>query len=93
MTCRGPAGEPRITPTYRHQIEDYLRAALRHGLQALRCEEPRVVRADEPLPEPATEIGDWQDSPFSLTHYLPSAGRASGGHPHLVIWHFHLPAS
>jgi hypothetical protein len=61
--------------------------------QVKRCEEPRVVRADEPLPEPATEIGDWQDWPFSLTDYLPSAGRASGGRPHLVIWHFQLPAS
>jgi ubiquinone/menaquinone biosynthesis C-methylase UbiE len=92
MTCRGPAGEPRIAPTYRHQLGDYLRAALRHGLQVKRCEEPRVVRADEPLPEPATWIGDWQDWPFSLTDYLPSAGRAAGGRPHLVIWHFHMPA-
>jgi ubiquinone/menaquinone biosynthesis C-methylase UbiE len=92
MTTRGPAGEPRIAPTYRHQLGDYLRAALRHGLQVKRCEEPRVIRADEPLPEPATEIGDWQDWPFSLTDYLPSAGRASGGRPHLVIWHFQLPA-
>ena len=92
MTTRGPAGEPRIAPTYRHQLGDYLRAALRHGLQVKRCEEPRVVRADEPLPEPATGIGDWQDWPFSLTDYLPSAQRASGGRPHLVIWHFQLPA-
>jgi len=58
-----------------------------------RCEEPRVPGADEPLPEPATGIGDWQDWPFSLTDYLPSAQRASGGRPHLVIWHFQLPAS
>ena len=92
MTTRGPEGEPRIAPTYRHQPGDYLRAALRKGLQVKRCEEPRVVRADEPLPEPATEIGDWQDWPFSLTDYLPSAGRASGGRPDLVIWHFRLPA-
>jgi ubiquinone/menaquinone biosynthesis C-methylase UbiE len=92
MTTRGPEGEPRIAPTYRHQLGDYLRAALRKGLQVKRCEELRVVRADEPLPEPATEIGDWQDWPFSLTDYLPSAGRAAGGRPDLVIWHFQLPA-
>ena len=92
MTTRGPAGEPLVAPTHRHQLGDYLRAALGHGLQVRRCEEPRVVRADEPLPEPATGIGDWQDWPFSLTDYLPSAGRASGGRPHLVIWHFQLPA-
>jgi ubiquinone/menaquinone biosynthesis C-methylase UbiE len=92
MTCRGPAGEPLVAPTYRHQLGDYLRAALSNGLQVKRCEEPRVVRADEPLPEPATEIGDWQDWPFSLMDYLPSAGPAAGGRPELVIWHFQLPA-
>src|SRR5215469_9368386 len=91
MTTRGPAGEPRIAPTYRHHVGDYLRAALRHGLQVKRCEEPRVVSANEPLTEPATEIGDWQDWPFSLTDYLPSAALAAGGRPHLVIWHFQLP--
>src|SRR5215471_13263383 len=31
MTTRGPAGEPCIAPTYRHQLGDYLRAALRHA--------------------------------------------------------------
>ena len=93
MTARGPAGEPRIAPTYRHQLGDYLRPALSLGLQVRRCEEPRVVRADEPLPEPATEIGDWQDWPFSLMDYLPSAERAAGGRPHLVIWHFQRPAN
>lgn len=92
MTTRGPAGEPRIAPTYRHQLGDYLRPALRLGLQVRRCEEPRVASADEPPAEPATEIGDWQDWPFSLGDYLPSATRAAGGRPHLVIWHFHLPA-
>jgi ubiquinone/menaquinone biosynthesis C-methylase UbiE len=99
MTTRGPAGEPRIAPTYRHQLGDYLRAALSNGMQVKRCEEPRVVRANEPqwtiaptlLTEPTTEIGDWKDWPFSLMNYLPTAARASGGRPHLVIWHFQLP--
>jgi SAM-dependent methyltransferase len=91
MTTRGPAGEPRIAPTYRHQVGDYLRAALRNGLQVKRCEEPRVVRGDEPPTEPPTEIGDWQAWPFSLMDYLPSAAQASGGRPELVIWHFQLP--
>jgi ubiquinone/menaquinone biosynthesis C-methylase UbiE len=91
MTTLGPAGEPRIAPTYRHQVGDYLRAALMHGLQVKRCEEPRVVSANEPLTEPATEIGDWHYWPFSLMDYLPSAALAAGGRPHLVIWHFQLP--
>jgi ubiquinone/menaquinone biosynthesis C-methylase UbiE len=92
MTTRGPAGEPRIAPSYRHQLGEYLRPALSLGLQVKRCEEPRVVRASEPPAEPAAEIGDWQDWPFSLTDYLPSAQRAAGGRPHLIIWHFQLPA-
>jgi ubiquinone/menaquinone biosynthesis C-methylase UbiE len=92
MTARGPAGEPRIAPSYRHQLGEYLRAALSHGLQVKRCEEPRVVRANESPAEPAAEIGDWQDWLFSLMGYLPSAERAAGGRPHLVIWHFQLPA-
>jgi ubiquinone/menaquinone biosynthesis C-methylase UbiE len=91
MTTRGPAGEPRIAPTYRHQLGDYLRPALSLGLQVKRCEEPRAVTANEPPAEPATEIGDWQDWPFSLMDYLPSAQRAAGSRPHLVIWHFQLP--
>jgi ubiquinone/menaquinone biosynthesis C-methylase UbiE len=92
MTVRGPAGEPRIAPSYRHQLGDYLRPALRLGLQVRRCEEPRATSADGPPPEPAAEIGDWSDWPFSLMDYLPSATRAAGGRPHLVIWHFQLPA-
>jgi ubiquinone/menaquinone biosynthesis C-methylase UbiE len=92
MTARGPEGEPRIAPTYRHQLGDYLRSALSLGLQVRGCEEPRATPTAEPPTEPATEIGDWQDWPFSLMDYLPSATRAAGGRPHLVIWHFQLPA-
>jgi SAM-dependent methyltransferase len=87
-----PGGEPRIAPSYRHQLGDYLRAALRQGLQVKRCEEPRAVAANERPAEPATEIGDWQDWPFSLMDYVASAAQAAGGRPHLVIWHFQLPA-
>jgi hypothetical protein len=48
-----------------------------------------------PAGEPcvAADIGDWQDWPWSLMDYLPSAARAAGGRPSLVIWHFQLPAS
>jgi ubiquinone/menaquinone biosynthesis C-methylase UbiE len=92
MTARGPAGEPLIAPAYRHQLGDYLRAALSIGLQVRRCEEPRATPTAEQPPEPAAEIGDWRDWPFSLMDYLPSAARAADGRPHLVIWHFQLPA-
>ena len=93
ITARGPAGEPCITATYRHQLGDYLRPALSLGLQVRRCEEPRAVPSASRPPEPATEIGAWPDWPWSLMDYLPSAARAAGGRPSLVIWHFQQPAS
>jgi SAM-dependent methyltransferase len=96
ISARGPAGESWIAATYRHPLGDYLRAALSLGLQVRGCEEPGSrqpgQQPDEPLPEPATGIGDWQDWPFSLMDYLPSVARASRGRrPVLVVWHFQLP--
>lgn len=93
IKARGPAGEPCIAATYRHQLGDYLRAALSLGLQVRRCEEPSGTRRGGPPPEPAVQIGDWRDWPWSLMDYLPSAARAAGGRPSLVIWHFQLPAA
>jgi ubiquinone/menaquinone biosynthesis C-methylase UbiE len=93
ITARGPEGEPCIVATYRHQLGDYLRAALSLGLQVRRCEEPRAVRLGGPPLAPATEIGDWRDWPWSLMAYLPSAARTASGRPSLVIWHFQLPAA
>jgi len=58
-----------------------------------RQKEPGAVPSASRPPEPATDIGDWQDWPWSLMNYLPSAARAAGGRPSLVIWHFQLPAS
>jgi SAM-dependent methyltransferase len=92
ITARGPDGEPCIVATYRHQLGDYLRPALSLGLHVRRCEEPNAAPAPGPLPEPAAGIGDWQDWPWSLLAYLPSAARAAWGRPSLVVWHFQLPA-
>ena len=93
ITARGPAGEPCIAATYRHQLGDHLRAALSLGLQLRQCEEPTATKTGAPLPVPATEIGDWPDWPWSLMGYLPSAAQAAGHCPSLVIWHFQLPAA
>ena len=93
IKARGPAGEPYIAPTYRHQLGDYLRAALSLGLQVKRCEEPTATGTGAPLPVSSTEIGDWQFWPWSLMGYLPSGARAAGGCPSLVIWHFQMPAA
>ena len=92
ISARGPEGQRYIAATYRHQLGDYLRPALSLGLQVRRCEEPRAVPSASRPPEPAAGIGDWQDWPWSLMDYLPSAARAAGGRPSLVIWHFQLPA-
>lgn len=93
IKARGPAGEPCVADTYRHPLGDYLRAALSLGFEVRRCEEPGPARPDGPLPEPATGIGEWRDWPWTLMDYLPSAARASGGRPSLVIWHFRRPAA
>ena len=93
ITARGPAGEPCIAATYRHQLGDYLRPTLSLGLQVKRCEEPAATGTGGPLPVPAAQIGDWQYWPWSLMEYLPSAARAAGRCPSLVIWHFQRPAA
>jgi ubiquinone/menaquinone biosynthesis C-methylase UbiE len=93
IKARGPDGEPRIAATYRHQLGDYLRAALSLGLQVRRCEEPAATGTGAPLPVPAGEIGDWRYWPWSLIGYLPLAAQALGRCPSLVIWHFQLPAA
>jgi SAM-dependent methyltransferase len=93
IKARGPAGEPCIATTYRHRLGDYLRPALSLGFQVRRCEEPGTSQSAGPLPEPATKIGDWQDWPWSLMDYLPSAAQAAGCCLGLVIWHFQLPAA
>jgi len=87
----GLAGEPCIVATYRHQLGDDLRAALSLGLQVRRCGEPSAAQPGGPLPKPAAGIGDWRGWPWSLMDCLPSAARAAGGRPSLVIWHFRLP--
>jgi hypothetical protein len=92
ITARGPAGEPRIAATYRHKLGDYLRAALRAGLQVRRCEEPAPSGAGDPLPVPPGEIGDWRYWPWSLLDYVPAAAEAAGRSPSLVVWHFRRPA-
>jgi SAM-dependent methyltransferase len=93
ITVRGPAGEPLLAPSYRHKLGDYPRPALSLGLQVRRCEEPAATGTGDPLPVPADEIGDWQYWPWSLMSYLPSANRAAGLCPSLVIWHFQSPAA
>jgi len=102
IKARGPAGEPRLAVEYLHKLGDYLRPALSLGLQVRRCEELGPGQPDEPwpdepwpepLPEPATEIGDWRDWPWSLMGYLPLAARVANRCRTLVVWHFQLPAA
>jgi hypothetical protein len=93
MPHAGPAVSPGGGfPTASSALRSRTRAALSLGLQVRRCEEPDAVRPGGPLPEPAAEIGSWPDWPWSLMGYLPSAKRAAGPCPSLVIWHFQQPA-
>jgi SAM-dependent methyltransferase len=89
--ARGPAGEPGLTPTYRHTPGDYLRAALPAGLQVRRCEEPRPSLPESP-PPPAVEleVGDWTDWPWTLLPIIPAAAVAAFDKPSTIIWHFQL---
>jgi SAM-dependent methyltransferase len=88
----GPAGEPCLAPTFRHRLGEYLRPALSLGFEVRRCEEPGPHDAPAAtIPAPSQEIGDWLRWPWSLDDYLPSAARASGRTPWLILWHFQLP--
>jgi SAM-dependent methyltransferase len=87
----GPAGEPGLTPTYRHTPGDYLRAALPTGLQVRRCEEPRPTLPDTPSPGPQEfEVGGWTDWPWTLLPLVPAATLAAFDKPSTIIWHFQL---
>ncbi|HEX3813254.1 MAG TPA: class I SAM-dependent methyltransferase [Mycobacteriales bacterium] len=89
----GPAGEPGVSPTYRHTTGDYLRAALAVRLQVRRCEEPRPSAIDPPAP-PTGELtpGDWAQWPWSLRDLVPEA-TAAASVPLTIIWHFQLAES
>lgn len=85
---RGPAGEPLVTPTYRHTTGDYLRAALAAGLRVRRCEEPRPAPLEVSDPPEELTVGDWTDWPWTLLPLVPAAARAATDSPATVVWHF-----
>jgi ubiquinone/menaquinone biosynthesis C-methylase UbiE len=83
----GPDGEPGLSPTYRHTVGDYLRAALPAGLRVRACEEPR--RAVPQLPAaPDLDPGGWADWPWTLLPLIPEATRSAWDAPSTIIWHF-----
>jgi ubiquinone/menaquinone biosynthesis C-methylase UbiE len=97
----GPAGEPGLVPTFRHSTGDYLRAALRAGLQVrhyeeqfLRDEDPAHDSDEEQTEESAADgaeldLGPWADWPWSLMPLVPEAMKA-GEEPMTVVWHLQL---
>jgi SAM-dependent methyltransferase len=90
----GPAGEPGLTPTYRHSTGDYLRAALPVGLRVRRCEEPRPAPADRvATPPEEITVGDWADWPWTLLPLIPAASSAAWDKQSTLIWHFQLDVS
>lgn len=90
----GPAGEPGLTPTYRHSTGDYLRAALPVGLRVRRCEEPRPAPAGRmATPPEEITVGDWAGWPWTLLPLAPAASSAAWDSPATLVWHFQLDVS
>jgi SAM-dependent methyltransferase len=89
---RSAAGEPGLTPAYRHRASDYLNAALPMGLSVLRCEEPRHPVRDVGAAMPGEmTTGAWDLWPWSLLDLAPAAaGAAWSGLPATIVWHFQL---
>jgi SAM-dependent methyltransferase len=92
-TVRDADGRPGRLVAYRHLVGDYLRAALRAGLQPLRCEEPRLPVGDPSMarevPTAADVVSRWEVWPWSLAALVPEAARAANeGAPAMLIWHF-----
>jgi ubiquinone/menaquinone biosynthesis C-methylase UbiE len=83
----GPDGEPGLSPTYRHTVGDYLRAALPAGLRVRACEEPRRAVPQLP-PAPDLDPGGWADWPWTLLPLIPEATRSAWDAPSTIIWHF-----
>jgi SAM-dependent methyltransferase len=90
----GPNDEPGLVASYRHTTGDYIRAALRAGLQIRGCEEPQGSDHDPPpLPPPPAEltVGDWAEWPWSLLELIPEATRAAWAVPAVIVCHFQRP--
>lgn len=96
-TLRRANGQPARPASYRHLVGDYLRAALRVGLQVRACVEPTI--AADPDPEPRLpprdlgprDLGPWEVWPWSLAELVPAATHAAdSGVPVMLIWHFQL---
>ena len=91
---RGPAGEPLLAEVHRRTVADYLRAALSAGFRVRGFDEqPRTTEVvGEPAadPDPAREIGPWQEWPWTLLDWVPEASRAAWNIPAVLVWHLEL---
>ena len=78
-------------PAYRHQLSDYLKAALPLGFAVRACEEPRLPGDDGPVPPAVTDPGPRDLWPWSLSELVPEAAQAANANrPATVVWHFQL---
>lgn len=92
VKAEGPSGQPQLAACHRRTVADYLRAALSAGFRVRGFDEaPRTTDEpedpEEPLPEPARELGPWREWPWSLLDWAPEAGRAAWNIPFVVVWH------
>ena len=90
----GRDGEPGLTAAYPHETGDYIRAALRAGLQVRGCEETRLVGTNPQRPaQPDASVKPWETWPWTLMDMVPAAVRSfsgPGGVRQTIIWHFQL---
>jgi SAM-dependent methyltransferase len=89
---RTAAGEPRLISGHQHRVGDYLAAALPHGLDLRRCEEPRTgaYRKDAVGAPPETvDAGPWDAWPWTLLAIAPAAAAAAWAEiPSVLLLHF-----
>jgi ubiquinone/menaquinone biosynthesis C-methylase UbiE len=87
----GPAGQHLLAACHRRTVADYLRAAMSAGFRVRGFEEQHrasdVADDSAPDPEPAPEIGDWRDWPWTLLDWVPEASRAAWDIPAVLVWH------
>jgi len=95
--AEGSDGRPQQAAGYRHEVADYLRAALAAGFVVRGFYEPRPSEPPddlppaEPPPAAVLELGGWRDWPWSLMRFAPAAAAAAWNVPSVLVWHLERP--
>jgi SAM-dependent methyltransferase len=94
VKAQGPEGQPQLAECHRRTVADYLRAALSAGFRVRGFDEqPRtaeLVDGSATDPDPARDVGPWQDWPWTLVDWVPGASRVAWNIPAVLVWHLEL---